>query len=311
MKVLITGANGFIGNGLTTCLGRDGVDYIGAVRSISQNTPPNTVNIGEVSRDTDWSSVLENIQVVIHTANLAHGKQAIKGDARHAFREFNVKGTLQLARQAIYSGVKRFIFISSINVYGPFCNNPFSATDIPAPVEFEAMAKLDTEFALRELCEGANMEFVIVRAPLVYGPNVPGNFGDLLRLANSTPLLPLGAVKNSRSLVALDNLIDLIVTCIDHPKAANHIFLVSDDDDVSTTELLKRIGDAFELKAWLLPIPKWMMMLAASLVGKKTAVDRLFGSLLVDISHTKKTLGWKPSVTMQEQLRKIAASYKL
>ncbi|MEJ2045165.1 MAG: NAD-dependent epimerase/dehydratase family protein [Reinekea sp.] len=300
-KVLITGANGFVGRTLVNHL-RNPVTVSREAEAVIKGQPHFQLSSFEECELLD--PILGQVDCIVHLAALAH-KKAI---SLEEFMRVNRDGTLRLAGRVKAAGVRRFIFISSIGVNGVFSDEPFRVTDTPKPLEPYAESKLATELALKELFRGSTTELVIIRPPLVYGPTAPGNFGSLIKLVCSKLPVPLGSVRNKRSLIALDNLVDIIKVCIEHPKAANQTFLVSDEDDVSTTELLKRMARAFGVTQWLIPVPKWLLMLLAKFIGKGAAVDRLFGSLQVDITHTKETLGWKPPVTMEEQLRKIAES---
>jgi nucleoside-diphosphate-sugar epimerase len=224
------------------------------------------------------------------------------------FRKVNVEGTLNLARQAAAAGVKRFIFISSIKVNGEATlpGKSFSAEDVPVPVDAYGVSKLEAEQGLYELAESTGMEVVIIRPVLVYGPGVKANFLSMMRWLSRGIPLPLGAIHNRRSLVALGNLISLIVLCIDHPRAANQTFLVSDGEDVSTTDLLRKLACALGKPARLLPVPGWLLQGIAALLGRRSLSQRLFGSLQVDISKNQALLGWTPPVGLDQGLRLTA-----
>jgi len=216
----------------------------------------------------------------------------------------NSLGTLNLACQAAKAGVSRFIFISTVKVNGERTekDKPFRFNNPSMPEDAYGISKSEAEFGLRALSKQTGMEVVIIRSPLVYGPGVKANFAAMMKLASKNLPLPLGAIHNKRSLVALDNLVDLIVTCIDHPKAANETFLVSDDQDVSTTELLNKMTVAAGKKPWLIPVPMKLIQLGAAVLGKKAVADRLCGNLQVDISHTKEVLGWTPPIMLEQGL---------
>lgn len=304
MKILITGANGFVGQALSLESFRRGFKVCAAVRELS--TLPSyidVVSVGHVDSSTDWSQALKDCDVVVHLAARAHVRDS---DPLEVFRKVNVEGTLNLARQAAAAAVRRFIFISSIGVNGAATSSaPFSHLDTPAPHSPYAVSKHEAELGLRELAGETGMEVVTIRPPLIYGPNAPGNFGSLMRWLMRGVPLPLGLVnQNCRSFVALDNLVDLILTCVLHPSAANQIFLVSDGEDVSTTELLQRIGKAMNRSVRLLPVPRVFLALMASLLGKKGMAQSLLGSLQLDISHTFEVLNWKPPISMDEGLRR-------
>ncbi|MDH0238981.1 UDP-glucose 4-epimerase family protein [Aeromonas caviae] len=309
-RVLVTGANGFVGCTLFKYLHEVEQYHVsGSVRT-ADTAQKNLFTVGELSENTNWSEALEGQHVVIHVAARAHVMDEAIIDPLTEYRRVNVAGTSNLARQAANAGVKRFIFISSIKVNGEStaADSPFQHIDKAMPEDLYGISKAEAEDGLWQIGKETGMEIVIIRPPLVYGPGVKANFASMMKWASKNLPLPLGAVCNSRSLVALDNLISLIVTCIDHPKAANQTFLVSDDRDVSTTQLLRMMAHAFGKKARLLPIPMSWIRGVASLLGKKAVADRLCGSLQVDITYTKETLGWKPPVTMEQQLAKIVAS---
>jgi len=228
------------------------------------------------------------------------------------FRRVNVDATLALAKQAAVAGVKRFIFISSIKVNGEetVTGHPFRADDIPAPLDPYGVSKYEAEQGLLALANTSEMEIVIIRPVLIYGPGVKANFLSMMTWIDRKIPLPLGGlVDNRRSMVAIDNLIDLISACLDHPAAANQIFLVSDGEDLSTACLLRRVGNALGTPAILFPIPAWMLVLCASLIGKSSVAQRLCGSLQVDISKTTSLLKWAPPVTLDLALKKTASFF--
>jgi nucleoside-diphosphate-sugar epimerase len=232
-------------------------------------------------------------------------------DALAEFRKVNVEGTLRLARHAVGAGVQRFIFISSIKVNGEdtLPGRPFTADDCPAPIDAYGVSKYEAEKGLEKIALSSNMEVVIIRPPLVYGPGVKANFLTLLRWLNKDVPLPFGAIHNRRSLVSVANLVDLIVTCLDHPSAANQIFLAGDGEDLSTTELLKRLGFALGKKPRLLPFPSWLLGAVAVMFGKQAVIKRICGSLQVDIGKTHDQLGWIPPVSIDKALRQTADDY--
>ena len=251
------------------------------------------------------------ISTVVHCAARVHVMDDDAADPLREFRRINVDGTLRLATQAAEAGVRRFVFISSIKVNGEstVLGRPFTAQQAPAPIDPYGVSKWEAEQLLRKLSAETAMEVVIIRPVLVYGPGVKANFLNMMRWLYKGVPLPLGAIHNKRSLVALDNLVDLIVTCIDHPKAANQTFLVSDGEDLSTTELLRRMSQALGKRPRLLPVPAWMLETAANVVGKQSIAQRLCGSLQVDISHTRERLGWTPPVSVDAALRKTAQHF--
>ncbi len=228
------------------------------------------------------------------------------------FRAVNVAGTLNLARQAVSAGVKRFVFISSIKVNGEgtASGKPYTADDTPMPVDPYGISKLEAEQGLQALSQETGMEVVIIRPVLVYGPGVKANFRSMMSWLRKGIPLPLGATGNKRSLVAVDNLVDLIATCIDHPAAANQTFLVSDGEDLSTTQLLQRMGKALGRPARLLPVPASLLQAGAAMLGKRAIAQRLCGSLQVDIGKTRELLGWAPPVSVDDALRKTARAFE-
>ncbi|MCC5450249.1 SDR family oxidoreductase [Rheinheimera sp. UJ51] len=300
-KILITGATGFIGRELAKKLVKT-YSVVALVRSMPI-TPVPSVNYVQLSNFEDLAAddvSIQDIDVVIHIAAKAH----LQGVSLAEFRVANTELSINLARAAAKNGVKRFIFLSSIGVNGVSSQTPFHIDDLSSPTEEYAISKFEAEVALKAIAAETGMEVVIIRPPLVYGKNAPGNFGKLTKLVEQNWLVPLGAINNKRSLVALDNLVDLINTCISHPKAANQTFLVSDDHDLSTTELVKLMRDAIGRGPVLLPVPTPLLKFTAKLLGKKNLIDRLCGNLQVDITHTKQTLGWSPKVTVEEGIKR-------
>lgn len=303
-EVFLTGATGFIGGRLLQTLTNEGFEVTCAVRREGAVLPAANIAVGSLDSEADWSAALQGAAVVIHTAARAHIMEEGYGNPLEEFRKVNVGGTLNLARQAAQAGVKRFIFISSIGVNGNINTCPFSERHEPSPAEPYAQSKWEAEQGLWEVQRKTGMELVIIRPPLVYGPNAPGNFGSLVRWVEKGAPLPLGAIYNQRSLVALDNLVDLIITCIEHHAAANQLFLAGDGKDVSTTELLRGVGREMGKPARLIPVPTGMLMFGAGLLGKKAVARRLLGSLQVDISKARNLLGWEPPLSVEEGLRR-------
>lgn len=309
VSLLLTGASGFVGGSVLKAAQLRGMAVRPVFRSLaSAKGLDDAVLVSSLDGKTDWSYVLQGVDVVIHTAARAHVmcKEAL--DPLAEYRRVNVQGTLNLARQSADAGVKRMVFISSIGVNGAETfRKPFGVYDEPAPHSPYAVSKHEAERGLQALAVETGIEIVIIRSPLVYGPNAPGNFGSLMSWLRRGVPLPLGAVtQNRRSLVGLDNLVDLILTCVEHPKAANQTFLVSDGEDLSTTELLQRLGKAMKRPARLLPVPAGLLAFAAQLLGKGAVAQRLLGSLQVDIGETCELLGWTPPMSVDEGLRKAA-----
>ncbi|UUZ71752.1 SDR family oxidoreductase [Polaromonas sp. P1(28)-8] len=311
--ILVTGATGFVGSSLVVRLVREGIETRACVRRDHVELPEGVqaVRVDNLTAETDWHHALSGVEVVVHAAARVHVMQDAATDPLQEFRRVNVQGTLQLARQAAAAGVRRFVFISSIKVNGEATQpgHPFTADDAPAPLDAYGISKMEAEQGLRELAAQTGMELVIIRPPLVYGPGVKANFQAMMRwLARGMPL-PFGAIHNQRSLVALDNLVDLIVTCIHHPAAANQTFLVSDGEDLSTSQLLRRMGQALGKPARLIPVPPALLKVGAASVGKPAFAQRLCGSLQVDISKTRQLLGWRPPVSVDVGLKKAAEGY--
>jgi nucleoside-diphosphate-sugar epimerase len=310
--VLVTGANGFVGHSLLLQL--EGINFWhvrGAVRCGKGDLLHNkdVVEIGDLGPDTIWEEGLHNVDVVVHTAARAHVMTDTRNDAMAEYRRVNVEATASLAQQAASQGVRRFIFVSSIGVNGNTNTVPFQAKDEPDPADFYSISKYEAEKELRKIAQQTGLEVVIIRPPLIYGANAPGNFGKLVKWVRKGVPLPLGGVRNRRSLVGLDNLLDLIVTCIDHPNATDEVFLVSDGEDISTSELLLRVGRAMGRPARLLPVPVWFLKAGAAILGRRDLARRLLGSLQVDISRTCDVLDWTPPITVDEGLRRAVAHF--
>lgn len=306
----MTGANGFLGKAIATELVKQGFVVLCASRSAFELYGAQTIRIGTLENKLDWDEYLSGVDCVIHTAARVHIMKEYAADPYQAFHKVNVAGTLNLAQQARQHGVRRFIYLSSIGVNGNHNTDPFLETDKPNPKDPYAKTKLEAELKLFALAKETGLQVVIIRPPLVYGYRAPGNFGSLLPWVNKGIPLPFGAVHNKRSFIALDNLVNFILLCISHPKAANAIFLIADGEDVSTTELLKKTAKAFGKALRLIPVPVSLMKFAASLIGKEDLAIRLFGSLQVDSTKARELLGWKPVITMDGQLQKIADAYR-
>ena len=305
---MVTGGNGFIGSATIRSMLSKGIySPVATVRKHSDNAISNcqVIEIDDLQNQTDWKKHLENIDVIIHAAARVHMMSDQAMDPLTEYRRVNVDGTLNLAQQAADAGVSRFIFLSSIKVNGEatFPNNPFKPEDIPKPLDPYGITKLEAEQGLFEIADQSGMEVVCVRPTLVYGPGAKGNFASLFQVVKRGIPLPLGnATKNLRSLIALGNLVDLLIKCIEHPKAGNQIFLVSDGEDVSTSELILRIGKALNQPAFLIKIPLPILKFAAKIFGKTKESQRLLTSLQVDISKTCKVLDWSPPLSLDEGL---------
>ena len=308
--ILVTGATGFVGNAVVQrLLAQDALQrVVVAVRRHGLQWPEQVVPCvtGDLQPVTDWSLAVNDVRAVVHCAARVHVMHDTEADPLTAFRTVNVDGTLNRARQAAAAGVKRFVFISSVKVNGEFTlsGRAFNEVDTANPQDTYGQSKHEAEQGLRQIASNTSMEVVIIRPPLVYGSRVKANFAALMRAVQRGWPLPLGAVYNQRSLVALDNLVDFIVTCLGHPAAANETFMVSDDEDLSTPGLIRRMARAMNRPARLLPIPVWALKVGALLLGKGDAVQRLCGNLQVDISKSRTLLGWNPPISVEEGLRR-------
>ena len=299
-KVLLTGATGFVGSELLDQLAQRANHRI-AVATRSENTALETAyqvfNLGDFNSQTVWHEALLDVDCVVHTAGRAHVLKQ-ESNALELFREANTHATLNLARQAAAQGVKRFVFISSIGVNGASTSTfPFSESSEPVPHADYATSKLEAEIGLLQIAEQSEMNVVIIRPPLVYAAHAPGNFRRLLKLVQSGIPLPFKRIKNSRSMVALENLVDFICVCIDHPAAANQIFLVSDGTDFSTGQLVSYLAEGMGHKALLFSIPSIFLKTFARLIGKQNTYTQLYGSLQIDSSKSRTLLGWAPPIS--------------
>lgn len=316
--VLITGATGFVGRQLWRTLAAEGRPLRVALRTNSEfdgqkhgNGNAEWVIVGEIGPDTDWSEVLKGVDCVVHLAARVHVMHERASDPLAAFRRVNTEGTERLARQAAVAGVRRLVFLSSIKVNGEATRDrPFSEIDPARPEDPYGQSKSEAEQALARVASETGLEIVILRPPLVYGPGVKGNFHNLLWAVGKGIPLPLGMVQNRRSLIYLGNLVDAIVHSIGRPAAAGKTYLLSDGDDVSTPELIRRIAAALERPARLISVSPALLELAGRLVGKSGAVSRLLDSLQVDSSKIVRELGWSPPYSMEDGLRETAAWFK-
>lgn len=311
----MTGASGFVGARVMKRLTDIGFEVRGAYRYVvpSSIAGAEGISLCELGDTLDWRTALEGVDVIVHTAARVHVMNDKSANPLAEFRRINVEGTSSLVRQATAMGVKRFIFLSSIKVNGEFTElgHPFTADDVPAPQDPYGVSKHEAEQLLRQITCDTSMDFVNIRAPLVYGSGVKANFDLMMRLLVRGLPLPLAAVtENRRSLVALDNLLDLILTCLSHPAAANQTFLVSDGEDLSTAQLLKRMGDAMGFPARLFYMEPSLLKLGAKILNNTELYQRLCGSLQLDISKTRQLLDWTPSVSVDEGLRFAAEGFK-
>ncbi len=314
--ILVTGATGFVGGALIMRLAAETRNYglTAAVRRKLDLRPEEVqqVQVSDLLESTDWRLALKSVDVVVHCAARVHVMKDYSTDPLQDYRKVNVYGTLSLARQAAKAGVRRFLFLSSIKVNGEKTQpgKPFTSEEVPSPIDPYGLSKLEAEQGLRKIEAETGMEVVIVRPPLVYGPGVKANFAAMMHLVELGIPLPFGTINNARSMVALDNLLDLLVICINHPAAAGQTFLVSDGEDVSTSHLLRRTAHAMGKQAILLPCPTFMLEWSAGLMGKHALAQRLLSSLQVDISKSRKLLGWSPRLTLDQGLRKAVEGIK-
>jgi|SRR5690554_994559 len=314
-RILLTGSTGFVGSALQQRILADGqYDLTVSVRC-AVDVPANVraVQVTDLTATTDWSDALQNIDVVIHSAARVHVMNDTSADPLAEFRKVNVDGTLALAKQAVAAGVKRFIFISSVKVSGEETLNgqALHPDDEAKPQDPYGISKHEAEQELLLLASKEKLEVVIIRPTLVYGPGVKANFESMMKWVQRNLPLPLGAINNKRSLVSVYNLVDLILTCVEHPAAVNQSFFASDGQDLSTTEMIHLLSSSFEKRILLIPIPMMVLKILFSLIGKKNIYIRLCGSLQVDIGKNKRLLQWTPPVTVESAFLKTVEAYKL
>jgi UDP-glucose 4-epimerase len=297
MKVLVTGATGFVGRELCGCLITHGHAVVPVVRKVSGLAGEAVV--GDIDGATDWTTALNGCDAVVHLAARVHMMRESAQDPLDLYRETNTESTLNLARQAARAGVKRFVFISTIKVNGEGRDEPYRETDVPAPEDAYALSKWEAEQGLHRIAQETGLEIVILRPPLVYGPGVKANFLRLMQTVQKGWPLPLGAIRNRRSLLYLGNFVDAIQVCVEHPAAAGQTFLLDDGEPVSTPDLIRALARAMGRPARLLAVPVGVLELAGALLGKRAAVARLAGSLYVDSSAIRSRLGWTPPFSME------------
>ena len=310
--IAVTGAAGFVGAALCGELYSRGFAVRSVVRSLHSAEPASGVEqiaVSNLDAATDWSSALGGVDCVIHCAARAHVMHETEADALAAYRSVNVDGSRRLAEQAAAAGVRRLVYLSSIKVNGESTDGlprPFGArNDEVNPEDSYGVSKWEAEQALWAVAASTCLEVVVVRPPLVYGPSVKGNLARLLKLVRLGVPLPFGAVQNQRSLIGLDNLVDLLIRCVDHPAAAGQTLLVSDGEDISTPDLLRYMANALGRSASLLPVSVALLRLGGRALGKQAEIDRLVGSLKIDSRHTRELLDWNPPVSVAEGIRRM------
>ena len=311
-SVLVTGASGFIGEALCQTLLQRGYSVTASFRQVAPKAPGmHHVVVGNINGATHWQEALDGVDCVVHCAAISQVSDKQNKGALEDYFAVNYDGTVALAQQAAAKGIKRFVFLSSIMVHGDSTDHrkPFSVIDIPAPVENYALSKWKAEQALQKLAQSSAMEIVIIRPAMVYGPGVAGNFARLLKLVESGMPLPFAKLGNKRGMIGLDNLLDFIMVCLNHPDAANQVFLASDGEDLSMSELLQRLGQSMRRRTWLFSLPIPIMMAGARLIGLPHIARRLLGSLEVDITHTREVLGWSPPIAPGLELQKTVDWY--
>ena len=318
MRYLVTGANGFVGSRLCAALLRSGKSVTASARRSLPATAQHPLSgaqwIADATVDSThhWGVALQGVDVVVHLAARVHVMQELATNPLLEFRAVNVAGTLNLARQAAAAGARRFVYLSSVKVNGEStqAGHPFVEADTPHPQDAYSQSKHEAEMGLKQVARDTGIEVVIVRPPLVYGPGVKANLASLMRAVQHGWPLPLGAIHNQRSLVALDNLVHFIITCATHPGAANQTYLVSDGQDLSTTELVQGLARAADVNALLVPVPAWALKGIATLLGRSGAVQRLCGNLQVNIAKARQDLDWIPPLSIQEGLRRVVLGEK-
>lgn len=306
MRILVSGANGFVGRALREILNARGFTVVSAVRRTSNLE--DEIVVGDIE-DYNWTSALTGCDAVIHLAARVHVMHGMANEPLALYRSINTEATLNLARQAAQVGVKRFVFISTIKVNGEGQDEAYRETDVPAPQDAYAISKWEAEQGLLQIAQETGLEVVVLRPPLVYGPRVKGNFLRLMQVIQKGWPLPLGAVKNRRSLLYVGNFVDAIRVCVEHPAAMGQTFLLDDGQAVSTPELIHAVANALNRPVRLLPIPVSLLQLAGLMTGRGIAVSRLTGSLYVDDQAIRSRLDWKPPYSIEAGLAETVAAF--
>lgn len=309
--VLVTGASGFVGRALCNRFARSW-RVRAAVRNLDMSAPQNLVEytLGELDIGFDWGGCLTGVDAIVHCASLVHVSEGRDGTGADAFERINVRGTIRLAQQAATAGVKRFVFLSSIGVNGDRTEQgrPFNELSPPAPRTLYAKSKLAAEKALRAIAEDTGLEVVIVRPPMVYGANAPGNFQMLRQMLEKGYPLPFGAIHNRRDFVGIDNLTDFLVTCAENSEASNQTFLVSDGSCISTTQFVNAMASCLSSNSINLPIPAPLLKVIGKLFNKDAEVKSACSNLEIDISKAQRYLGWSPAITIEDGLARALSS---
>ena len=310
-KILVTGASGFIGQSLCETLSKSGRSVLGAVRNLNSiliNKNIKYISVGDIAFKKNWKDLLVEVDCIVHCAGKAHLIHEKKN--LDIYRLVNIEGTKHLAEQAAKSGVKKLVFLSSVKVNGENTNGKtnskiFTNNDLPAPKDAYSISKFEAEKILWNISTKTGLEVVVVRLPLVYGTSVPANLKRLIKLISTGLPLPFSLINNQRSLIGIDNLVDVILRCIDHPNAKNKTFLVSDDEDLSTPDLIKLIAKEMGCSVSLFPVPIPWLKFFSFFIGRQSDIGRLTGSLQVDTDYTKKLLDWTPPTSVEEGFRRM------
>ncbi len=312
-KVLVTGATGFVGRHLCNSLVASGYVVTGTTRSFESGLTPASYEVritGDIGDPIDWVPALRDVNYVVHLAARVHVMSEVAKDPLTEYRRVNSLGSAKLAESAAVTGVKRLIYVSTIKVHGEkTVGRPFCFSDRTAPCDPYAISKLEAEQALSRIAEDKGLEIVILRPPLIYGPGVGGNFLRVLSLVSSGNPLPLGMIRNARSMLAVTNFCDVVQICLKHPDAAGETFLVSDGADISTPGLFRLIGNVMDKPVRLLPVPEQLLRLGGKIFGRSNEVARLCDSLQVDIENTKNVLNWSPRTSLEDGIRSVVDWY--
>ena len=307
-KICITGANGFIGNAICQTFINTNIKVRAFIRNHKEKIKANNIEYIKIDRDftkVKWEDFLNGYDCVIHCAGSVPSFK--KNKSFETYKAINIEGTTSIAEQSAKANVKRFIFLSSINVLGSNTNNkrPFFYDDNPKPITDYGKSKLEAEIKLKTISKNTGLEIVIIRPPIVYGPEASGNLKRLSNLVKSGIPLPFSKIENKRSLIGISNLVEVIKSCIENPNASGKVFLVSDGEDLSTPQLINYIAKSMGINPKLFPLPNGLLKLLSKIINKKEEMDRLLGSLQVDITYTSKVLNWTPSVSVSQEIKKM------